>query len=130
MSKYDKRVSINIEGAEHNSPIPSASRIGNFMMTGHIYGRDADNNVVDDPEEQVRRIFVNLKAILAAGDARPEDVLKLEFKVRSLALRPTINQEWNKMFPDAASRPARHVEESSHLTGKAAVSCEGFVVIQ
>lgn len=130
MSKYDKRVSINIEGAEHNSPIPSASRIGPFMMTGHIYGRDANNEVVDDPEEQVRRIFVNLKAILAAADASAENVLKLEFKVRSLALRPTINQEWNKMFPDASSRPARHVEESSNLSGKAAVSCEGFVVIQ
>jgi len=125
-----KRVSIDVGGAEHRSPIPAASRIGNFMMTGHGYGRDPQTNeIVAGAENQVKYLFENLRAILAAGGATPENVLKLEFKVKSLDLRPAINKEWVAMFPDAHSRPARHVETSQNIAAPAEVSCEAFVVI-
>ena len=125
-----RRISIDVGGAEHRSPIPAASRIGNFMMTGHIYGRDTETNeIVAGAENQVRQLFVNLRAILAAGGATPEDVLKLEFKVKTLELRPAINKEWSAMFPDAHARPARHVETSQNIASPAEVSCEAFVVI-
>lgn len=125
-----KRISIDVGGAEHRSPIPAASRIGNFMMTGHIYGRDPSNNeIVAGAENQIKLIFSNLRAILTQGGATPEDVLKLEFKVTSLDLRPAINKEWSAMFPDPASRPARHVEPSGNIAKPAEVSCEAFIVI-
>ena len=125
-----KRISIDVDGPGHKSPIPSAARIGNFMMTGHIYGRDpATNEMASGAEAQVKMLFANLKAILAAGGATAENVLKLEFKVQSLDIRPLINRQWSEMFPDAASLPARHVERFDHLASPAVVSCEACVVI-
>jgi len=125
-----KRISINVEGADHKSPIPAAARIGQFMMTGHVYGRDPKTNeIVAGGANQVPLIFQNLRAILAAGGATPENVLKLEFNVKDLALRAAINKEWVVMFPDEHSRPARHVERSDNILAPAEVSCEAFVVI-
>lgn len=125
-----KRISINVDGADHKSPIPAAARIGSFMMTGHIYGRDPKTGeFVAGGANQVPLIFQNLRAILAAGGATPENVLKLEFSVKDLALRAAINKEWVAMFPDEHSRPARHVERSDNILEPAEVSCEAFVVI-
>lgn len=124
-----KRVSIDVAGAGHASPIPAASRIGNVMITGHVYGRDpATNDIAPGIAAQVPLLFQNLRAILEAAGATPENVLKLSFKVKTLETRPLINKEWSAMFPDPHSRPARQVDRTDELLDPAEISCEAFVV--
>ena len=126
------RRSIEVEHFGHGTiPIPAASRVGNVVMTGGIAGSDPATGIVpDDPELQVAHAFANLRRILAAAGARPDDVVKLSISVRSFDLRGTINDHWVAMFPDADSRPARHVTRYDHFSGAVLLQIEAYAVIQ
>ena len=126
-----KRKSIEIEGFGHGAnPIPAASRVGNVVMTGGISGLDpATHTVSGEPEAQVEQMFKNLKAILEAAGGSLEDLVKLSVSVKSLTLREAINKQWIAYFPDAASRPARHVVQYDHFGGAVAIQCEAYAVI-
>jgi 2-iminobutanoate/2-iminopropanoate deaminase len=125
-----QRRSIFAKGASHSNPIPSASRIGNLVITGGIYGNDpATHQVVDDPEQQVRLVFANLRELVQEAGATTDDIIKLAFSVKDMKIREAINKEWIAMFPDAESRPARHVVQFDYLPGKAVLGCEAYIVI-
>jgi 2-iminobutanoate/2-iminopropanoate deaminase len=103
------RRSIEVEGLQHSAPIPMAARVGPLLVSGGISGQDpATGQVPADVAGQVRLVFANLRRVLAAGGAGPDDVAKLTFFVRDRAVRPVIDEEWVAVFPDAAGRPARH----------------------
>jgi 2-iminobutanoate/2-iminopropanoate deaminase len=126
------RRSIDVAGAGHGAvPIPAASRIANVVMTGAVYGRDpgASNAIPEGDARQVALMFANLAALLAAAGAKPEHVIKLSISAKDLGIREAINVEWLKMFPDAASRPARHLSQYDHFPGTAVISCEAYAVI-
>ena len=55
---------------------------------------DADGNLVgkDDPAAQVRQVFDNLAAVLAAAGATMEQVVKFTYFVTDLALLPAVRQ--------------------------------------
>jgi 2-iminobutanoate/2-iminopropanoate deaminase len=124
-----ERRSIEVEGLQHKGPLPNASRIGPFVATGNIYGRDpATRAIPPDPEEQVRCMFENLRLILAAAGVKLEDVLKVEFAVATLDIRPHINRHWIDAFPDPASRPARSVDTYEGLGAPAVIRCDALAV--
>lgn len=105
------RRSVSVAGLSHGrTPIPTASIVGNLLVTGGVSGKDAaTGQLPPDVEGQVREIFANLRLILAAADAEAEDVVSCRFWVRNRAVsRPLIDEQWVVMFPDPASRPARH----------------------
>lgn len=123
--------SINVKGVNHASPIPAASRIGNVVMTGSIYGIDpATGKIHDDAALQVPAMFRNLEQILGAAGATPRDIVKLTFSVASMSSREAINKEWLAMFPDPEDRPARHVAQFDYLPTPAVVQCEAYIVIE
>ncbi len=125
-----KRRSIFAKGASHSNPIPSASRIGNVILTGGIYGTDPQTKQVpDDPEAQVRLVFANLRELVKEAGATTDDIIKLAFMVKSLNIREAINKEWIAMFPDAESRPARHVVQYDYLAGNQLLGCEAYLVL-
>jgi 2-iminobutanoate/2-iminopropanoate deaminase len=125
-----RRRSIFAKGASHVNPIPSASRIGNIVFTGSIFGIDPKTKEVpNDPAAQVRLLFANLRDLVAECGATTDDIIKLAFSVKSLSVREAINEEWIAMFPDPDSRPARHVFVYEHLAGNQVVSCEACLVI-
>ena len=126
------RRSIELEHVSHGTnPIPAACRVGNVIMTGGISGGDPASGIVpDDVRLQVAHAFANLRHILAAAGATPDDVVKLAITVRTFDLRAAINEEWLAMFPDAASRPARHVTRYDYLHGNTALQIEAFAVAQ
>jgi enamine deaminase RidA (YjgF/YER057c/UK114 family) len=105
-----KRTSITVDGLHHGGqPIPIASRVGNVIASGGISGIDRSTGAVAEaPQEQVRLVFENLRAVLQAAGADAGDIVKLTFYVADRSLRDAINLEWVAMFPDPASRPARH----------------------
>ncbi|BBE33273.1 RidA family protein [Sphingosinicella microcystinivorans] len=106
-----RRKSIDIDGYRHiGAPIPVASRIDNIVYTGAISGFDLDKGEhVEGLEAQAELMFTHLKAVLEAAGATPEDVVRMTFYVKTPEARKAINAEWVKLFPDEASRPARHI---------------------
>lgn len=62
----------------------------------------------DSFEDQCALLFSNIRAILKAAGASPEHVLKVNFYMPEMSGRSVMNRYWLDMFPDDASRPARH----------------------
>lgn len=126
-----KRRSIHVDGFSHGpNPIPAASRVGNVVITGGIAGQDpATSKTPDDPAQQVAFAFLQMKRILAAAGATPEDIVKVEVVVKDFALRDAINKEWLAMFPDEHSRPARHVVKYDHFGGNVQIQLTATAVV-
>lgn len=124
------RISIDVDGLAHSGlPIPTASRIGPFVATGGIRGVDrATRALPTDPQAQADLMFDNLRLVLEAAGAGPGDVLKLTIWLRDGSLRPIVNPGWLGLFPDPASRPARHVL-IHELPGGMAIQCEALAVV-
>ena len=124
-----KRQSANFPGFAHQNPIPNASRIGNLMMTSVISGVDpGTRNLPPELARQVTNLFAHVRTAIETAGGTPDDIIKMTFWMKEPATgRAALNDEWVKMFPDPASRPARHTmalgSESNAL-----VTCE-FVAV-
>jgi len=120
-----KRKSITWPGFKHENPIPNASMIGNILMSSIISGRDPESHTMPpDAEAQIANIFKHIKAGVEAAGGTVDDVLKVNFWVKDPGVgRKMLNGEWTKMFPDAASRPARHTSQAN-LEGGQLINCD------
>jgi hypothetical protein len=81
------RKAFYADGVSHKNPIPPASRIGNFIATGIVSGRDKDRKVSPDATEQARAMLKNLEKVLEAAGASMDDVLKLNVWIASEPVR-------------------------------------------
>jgi 2-iminobutanoate/2-iminopropanoate deaminase len=85
------------------------SRIGDMVYSSGIMGTDTSTGKVpDDGQAQVKFCFANLALFLEAAGVTADDVIRVTVLLEDNALRPAVNEEWIKMFPDEESRPARH----------------------
>jgi enamine deaminase RidA (YjgF/YER057c/UK114 family) len=124
-----RRRSIDIEGFRHKNPIPNASRIGNFLVSGLILGVDpATGTVAPTIEEQCAHMFAHMKAIVEAGDGSTDDIIKVTVYLKDRKERTAVNAAWVKMFPDPQTRPARHAQQA-HMEGASLVQCDFMAVI-
>jgi 2-iminobutanoate/2-iminopropanoate deaminase len=122
------RHGIYVGGIGHQSPIPNASRVGNVIASGLIRGPDpVTHKFPPSLEEQCAHMFENIRRTVEAGGARVDDIIKITFWMNSLTRQP-INDEWVKMFPDAATRPARQVMEVAMEPG-VLVQCDFLAVV-
>jgi len=105
-----KRQSVNFASFSHQNPIPNASRIGDIMMTSVISGVDpGTRNLPADLAGQIVNIFIHIRNAVEAAGGTPENIIKINFWMKDPTTgRGALNDEWVKMFPDPASRPARH----------------------
>src|ERR1700761_6972534 len=105
-----KRQSVNGSRARHENPIPNASRIGNVVMSSVIGGSNPGTRTLPPTlEQQVANVFAAIRSDVEAAGGSGDDILKVTFWVKApVTQRAALNDEWVKMFPDAASRPARH----------------------
>lgn len=102
--------SIHIAGASHKAPIPAAARVGPILCTSAVSGKDpVSGELPADIASQARNTFANLRAVLAAGGASMDHVVKFSVTIQSEAVREAINAEWLAAFPDPHDRPARHI---------------------
>ncbi|MDA1098754.1 MAG: Rid family hydrolase [Proteobacteria bacterium] len=124
-----KRQSIEIQGFSHANPIPVASRIGNIMMSSVISGRDPVTRKMPDAlDQQIVNIFSHIRGAVEAAGGSPEDIIKITFWIGDPASgRAALNGEWEKMFPDANARPARHTQPLGE-GGPSQVKCD-FVAV-
>jgi 2-iminobutanoate/2-iminopropanoate deaminase len=105
-----RRRSIEVPGLHHGGlPIPQACVVDNLLMSSGISPVDPDTGEMPpDAETQVAIVFANVARVLAAAGGTADDVVKCTVFVRDKAIRPHIDKCWTQMFPDPASRPARH----------------------
>lgn len=123
------RVSVEIPGFSHANPVPVASRIGPFLFTGVLTGRNPETKEMPPSlDEQCANVFTHVRDVVEAAGASLDDVAKMTFWVVDYRDRDAINREWLAMFPDAASRPARQVMAAT-LDGGALVHCDLVAVI-
>jgi enamine deaminase RidA (YjgF/YER057c/UK114 family) len=125
------RKSINVPGLAHGkNPTPAACLLHNLLVTGAIFGRDrSTGKLAEGLEQQCAHMFANAALILEAAGAGWADVAKMTFFLRPGASREVINAEWVKVFPDEASRPARHVLVSDTLPEGMLVQCDILAVL-
>ena len=125
-----KRVSYEIPGLQHDNPIPAACRIGPFLVSSLINGKDpATGQFPEGLDAQCARLFANIRMVLEAGGATPDDLIKLTVWLKDRAQRPFVNKYWAEMFPDPHSRPARHTFAAPDLREPILVQCEIMAVI-
>jgi len=125
-----KRQSFDVEGLGHANPIPAVSRIGNIVATGGVSGTDVKTGKMPPVvAAQCANMFANLRAILAAAGATPEDVIRVTVWIKRPEIRTEVNKHWVEMFPDPHSRPARHTMFYDQFLGDAVVQCEAWAVI-
>lgn len=124
------RKSIHVEGLEHRNPIPAASRIGPFLMSGLISGVNPDTGRTGSTVgEQADFMFAQMARILAAAGATAADVIKVTVWMTDRSQRSAINPAWIAMFPDAGSRPARQTMTADLDDGKF-VQCDFIAVLR
>lgn len=125
-----KRRSIEIAGFKHDNPIPSASRIGPFVVSGGISGKDPNTGKIpDDIDQQCALVFTHMKHLIEAASGTTDDIIKVTVWLKDGAHRKNVNTQWLRMFPDAESRPARHTFTGENLAGNMLVQCEFFAVL-
>lgn len=102
--------SIHVEGFAHANPIPAGCRIGNLLMTGVISARDARTGTRPESlEAQCAAVFRNVRDIVEAGGMTVANIIKMTVWLKDPSDRAALNDEWVRMFPDPARRPARMV---------------------
>lgn len=122
-----RRRSVNFGGPMHGAPIPIGSRVGDLVWSSGIFGTGSDGTAPSDAALQVQQMFANVRQFLQVAGVSPEDVVRATVYVRDREIRPLVNEEWVAMFPDEASRPARHVV-AQELPGDLLVQIEVVAV--
>src|SRR5207302_9561590 len=104
-----RRTSIYLEGMHHGAPIPNGAKVGNVLFSSAIFSTDpASGQPPEDPAAQAAQLFKNIRQFMEQAGGSPEDIGIMSCTVRDGKLRENLNVEWEKMFPDPNSRPARH----------------------
>ena len=126
----NKRHSFEVDGLHHKNPIPMGCIIGNMMMTSGIFGMEAHTRKFpDDIEGQCRLMFENVRKVMAAAGGTPDNIIKMVVWAKDKAFKDVVNKEWNAMFPDEHSRPARHTMLYGGFDGNALIQCEIVAVL-
>lgn len=126
MSDYSARQSIAVAGLHHgDNPIPLASRKGPLLMSGGIFGLDPETGQVPaDLEGQMAVMFANVRRIVEAAGGGVGDIVKMTIWTRDKGGKEALNREWLALFPDPASRPARHALINDQMAPQLRVQCD------
>ncbi|GGK75771.1 RidA family protein [Mangrovihabitans endophyticus] len=123
------RRSVHVAGFSHVNPVPAASRIGPFVFSGAITGRDPHTGEMPaDVETQCANMFRHVRDIVEAAGGGTADIAKMTVWLRDRGDRAALNREWEAMFPDPDDRPARHAL-AADFDGRTLVQCDFVAVL-
>lgn len=126
-----RRISIEVPGFGHDAPIPAASRIGRYVYTSAVSGKEPfTGKMPEGIDAQCERMFATVRQILEIAGGSPEDIIKMTVWMKDRDQRPRLNKFWLEMFPDEHSRPARHTFAAPDLPGAMLVQCEVFAILE
>ena len=125
-----KREVIQIPGLGHGAnPIPLAVKIGGMLFTGSLSGTEPETGATPtDPAKQIELAFQNIRRVLEKAGGTTDDIAKVDVRLKDMAHRALVNEEWVKMFPDEQNRPVRHTVKFD-LPGETAIQVEIVAVI-
>lgn len=107
---------------QHRNPIPAGVVIGNLILPS-VIGGHGPNGISEDPEEQIRQAFQNMKQFMEAAGGTTDNIGKVTVYLKDFAHRELVNKEWIKMFGDEENRPARHVMKAD-VQGKTVIQLD------
>jgi 2-iminobutanoate/2-iminopropanoate deaminase len=101
------------QAPSHTGPVPQAVEAGGWIYVSALFGADPVGHTIPaDAREEAGLLFANLTAILAAGGATLNDVVRVGIVMRNLQRdRPVFNRVWAEQFGD--HRPARSAIEAA-----------------
>jgi 2-iminobutanoate/2-iminopropanoate deaminase len=124
-----RRRSVHSAGFSHTNPVPAASRIGPFVFSGAVTGRDpATGEIPAALDAQCANMFRQVREIVEAAGGGTGDIAKMTVWLADLHDRAALNREWLAMFPDPDDRPARHAVAAS-FGGSTLVQCDFIAVL-
>jgi enamine deaminase RidA (YjgF/YER057c/UK114 family) len=124
-----RRESIYLEGFAHANPVPAACRIGPYLQTGVITGRDPETHEMPESlDAQIVNVFAHVRELMSVAGGSTDDILKMVFHLASYRDREALNREWTAMFPDPADRPTRQVMAAT-LDGASLVQAELIAIL-
>lgn len=112
-------------------PYSQAVRAAGAMLftSGQIPIDPATGELVDDHiDVQTRQVFQNLKAVLAAGGASLEKVVKVSVFLRDMNDFPTVNAVYAEFFP-GEDPPARSTVQVARLPKDVGIEIEMIAVV-
>jgi 2-iminobutanoate/2-iminopropanoate deaminase len=103
-----RRQLLAVEGVAHTNPIPLGVRIGRYVFSSRMLPYDpSTGKAAEGVEAQAQFVFANTAAMLAQGGMGWKDVVYgRAFLADPPAQRPPVDDQWQRVFPDAAKRPA------------------------
>ena len=106
-----------------------AVRVGSTVwLSGQIPLDPRTNQLIKgDAETQIRRVFENLKAVVAAAGATFDNVVKVNAYLTDLAQSPLVNKIMSEYFREPY--PARGTVGVAALAGGAVVEVECIVAL-
>ena len=127
MSREEYRVDGLAEPISH---FTDAVRADDLLYVSGIVAVDGDGALVggDDVVAQARRVFENMRAVLAAAGCGFEDVVKVTIFLTDVDDRPLINPVRQEVF--GATRPASTLVEVPRLAvdgAKVEIECVALV---
>jgi len=123
-----QRKSIDLRGFAHRNPIPAACRLGPLLMSGSIMPRHADGTSPVTLDEQCALMFRYVREIMEQAGGTTDHIVKVNVAMKDASDREVLNKHWVMMFPEAATRPARHTE-TKELAGGLLVQCDIVAMI-
>lgn len=116
-----QREAINVAGEPLNARAPHVAKVGDFLFSSGIYGRDlADGttgvyvpgliggDVETDPDGQIAKAFEKIPRYVEAAGGTLDNIGLLTIHVRDESLKSIVYREWDKLFPDGFG-PATHI---------------------
>ena len=110
-------------------PYSQGVKAGNMIFTSGQLAIDPETGelLTGDIQKQARMSLENVKAVLAAGGATMEDVVKVTVFVEDVSKFSLINEVYAEYFSD--HKPARSLVEVAKLPLNAEIEIEAIAVI-
>lgn len=125
-----RRSIVEIPGFRHANPIPAASRIGPWLFSGVLTGRDPQTGEMPTGlSEQCANVFAHVRALLAAAGGTMDDVAKMTFWLAAYRDRDALNRHWLAAFPDPGRQPARQCM-AAQLDRGSLIQCDLIAVLE
>ena len=121
-----RRLSIEVPGFGHDNPIPAACKVGPFLISSGVSGKEPyTGKMPEGLEAQCAQMFATVRQDPGNRRRQPRGRREDErLDERPLPAATLMNVGWLEMFPDEHSRPARHTFAAPDLPGTMLVQCE------
>lgn len=124
-----RRQSLYLEGFAHQNPVPAACRIGPYLTSGVLTGRDpVTHEMPESLDAQLANAFTHVRELMRVAGGSTDDIVKITVHLTRYRDRDALNREWVAMFPDPNDRPTRQVMAAT-LDGASLVQMELMAVL-